>query len=116
MIAYVDGVVANTTRGPEGGRTAQDGRDHSAFGGSVVGTAFLIDGVNMNSSEAGEVETRMDFDNLQEVSFTGVGRSSRARRLQRHGREPGQQVGLQRDPRRRELLLPGYLIQQPELR
>ena len=73
LINYVDGVIGNTDNGPAGGATANSGRDQSAFGGTTQGTAFLIDGVNMNSSEGGEVETRMDFDNLQEVSFTGVG-------------------------------------------
>ena len=73
LINYVDGVIGDGDRGPEGGRTATSGRSAAAFGGTIQGTAFLIDGVNMNSSEGGEVETRMDFDNLQEVSFTGVG-------------------------------------------
>lgn len=66
LIDYAPGVV-----GDEG--TKFDGRGTSAFGGTVQGTAFTFDGVNMNSTEGGEVEVRLDFDNVAEVSFEGVG-------------------------------------------
>jgi len=72
LINYIPGVVGNTDGGPAGGRTLGSGRDHSAFGGTTQGTQFVFDGVAMNSPEGGEVEVKMDFDNLQEASFTGV--------------------------------------------
>lgn len=73
LINYIPGVVTNSDNGPGGGRTANSGRDQSAFGGTTQGTQFIFDGIQMNSPEGGEVEVRTDFDDLEEASFTGVG-------------------------------------------
>jgi hypothetical protein len=50
-----------------------DGERYSAYGSSVQGIQYSVDGVVANSPEAGETEYEMDFDNLQEVSILGVG-------------------------------------------
>ena len=73
LINFIPGVVGNNDGGPGGGRTAGSGRSSSAFGGTTQGTQFIFDGIMMNSPEGGEVEVRMDFDDLEEASFTGVG-------------------------------------------
>jgi hypothetical protein len=66
LIDFIPGVV-----GDEG--TLRDGRGASAFGGTLQGTQFTFDGVMMNSTEGGEVEVRLDFDNVEEASFRGIG-------------------------------------------
>jgi hypothetical protein len=66
LVDFIPGVV-----GDDG--TRNDGRGASAFGGTLQGTQFVFDGVTMNSSEGGEVEVRLDFDNVEEASFRGVG-------------------------------------------
>jgi hypothetical protein len=50
-----------------------DGERYSAYGSSIQGIQYSVDGVITNSPEAGETEYEMDFDNLQEVSILGVG-------------------------------------------
>jgi hypothetical protein len=50
-----------------------DGERFSAYGSSIQGIQYSVDGVVANSPEAGETEYEMDFDNLQEVSILGVG-------------------------------------------
>ncbi len=66
LIDFIPGVV-----GDDG--TKRDGRGASAFGGTLQGTQFTFDGVTMNSTEGGEVEVRLDFDNVEEAAFRGVG-------------------------------------------
>jgi len=66
LIDFIPGVV-----GDDG--TKRDGRGASAFGGTLQGTQFTFDGVMMNSTEGGEVEVRLDFDNVEEAAFRGVG-------------------------------------------
>ncbi len=66
LVDFVPGVI-----GDEG--TGEDGRGSSAFGGTIQGTQYSFDGVTMNSPEGGEVEVRVDFDNVAEATFTGVG-------------------------------------------
>ena len=50
-----------------------DGERFSAYGSSIQGIQYSVDGVVINSPEAGETEWEMDFDNLEEVSILGVG-------------------------------------------
>ncbi len=50
-----------------------DGERFSAYGSSVQGIQYSVDGVVTNSPEAGETEWEMDFDNLEEVSVLGLG-------------------------------------------
>ena len=46
----------------------------SAFGASEsLANSFLIDGVRINSPEAGEAEVRLDYDSIQEMKIEGVG-------------------------------------------
>ena len=50
-----------------------DGERFSAYGSSTQGIQYSVDGVVINSPEAGETEWEMDFDNLEEVSILGIG-------------------------------------------
>ena len=50
-----------------------DGERFSAYGSSIQGIQYSVDGVVINSPEAGETEWEMDFDNLEEVSILGLG-------------------------------------------
>ena len=56
-----------------GGRSGTDGRGYSAYGGSDQGIQYAIDGVIINSPEAGEAETPLGFDSLQEINVMGLG-------------------------------------------
>jgi len=50
-----------------------DGGSYSAYGSSDQGIQYSVDGVVINSPEAGETEVDMDFDGLEEVSIIGLG-------------------------------------------
>ena len=50
-----------------------DGGSYSAYGSSDQGIQYSVDGVVINSPEAGETEVDMDFDGLEEVSILGIG-------------------------------------------
>ena len=77
LIDFVPGVVSddgtrccstNTNRS-----TGVTGRNSSAFGGTLQGTQFSFDGIIANSPETGGLLFDMDFDNVAEATFTGVG-------------------------------------------
>ena len=50
-----------------------DGGSFSAYGSSEQGIQYSVDGVIINSPEAGETELEMDFDGLDDVSILGLG-------------------------------------------
>ena len=56
-----------------GGRSGTDGRGYSAYGGSDQGIQYAIDGMIINSPEAGEAETPLGFDSLEEINVMGLG-------------------------------------------
>jgi len=45
----------------------------SAFGGPQNGTQWRVDGISQNDPEGGEGSIAVDFDNIAEINFTGVG-------------------------------------------
>ena len=45
----------------------------SAFGSSDQGIQYQVDGVVINSPEAGEVEVNLDFDSVNDVTVLGIG-------------------------------------------
>ncbi len=45
----------------------------SAFGGPQNGTQWRVDGISQNDPEGGEGAIAVDFDNIAEINFTGVG-------------------------------------------
>ena len=74
LINFIPGVISDVRGGPEGGRLAA-GRGGSARGGTSQGIQFMHDGVLMNDPQGGEMSNtlRMDFDNIAEAGYTGVG-------------------------------------------
>ena len=50
-----------------------DENSYSGFGGSDQGTQYSVDGVIINSPEAGETETPLGFDSIEEVNVMGIG-------------------------------------------
>ena len=67
------GMAPGATVGSSDRAGGVTGRGGSQFGGTKNGAQFSFDGVNVNSSEGGEVELQMDFDNVAEVNFGGIG-------------------------------------------